>query len=259
MRELVLIYQMGKVASSTVKATLQQLPRYEVHQVHRLVMSNIARVHHEHRIRGWEMPTGDPGGIYLQDALRSGRPAKVVTLVREPVGRNISYYFQNLDKILDRVRAHELPIQTIIDGFTEAFPYSDDPLTWFDYEFAQALGVDIYESGFQAGMNAHRAQAGPYDILVLRADAPDDVKRDALRAFLNEPDLEMRQANVTADKPSASAYRDFRALVKFPEPYLDRMFTSRYARFFFDSGSLARWYEAYASGGAVVPRDLQRL
>ncbi len=258
MRELVLIYQMGKVASSTVKASIEHLPRYEVHQVHRLVMANIARVHRAHRIRGWQTPTGDPGGIYLQEAIRTRRPAKVITLVREPVGRNVSYYFQNLDKILGRERAHELPIQTIIDGFSASFPYSDDPLTWFDYEFSEALGVDIYESGFQAGMNAYRGQAGPYDILVLRSDAPDDEKLTALGSFLDEPTLTLRQANITAEKPSAAAHRAFRELVKFPYTYLENMLGSRYARFFFDAPSLSRWRDGYASTGSVVPIDLQR-
>lgn len=257
-RELVLIYQMGKVASSTIKASLLPLPQYEVRQVHRLVLDNIRRVHREHAIRGWQPPTGDPGGLYLQRDLLSRRPAKVITLVREPVGRNISYYFQNLDKILGRPRAHELPIETIIDGFTEHFPYSDDPLTWFDYEFNAALGADIYESGFQTGAHAHRWRAGVYDILILRCDADDEVKLAALRDFLVAPDLVLRQDNVTTAKPAAGAYRAFHQLARFPHDYLDRMFDNRYARYFFDAPSLARWRNQYANTGSIVPRDLRR-
>jgi hypothetical protein len=257
-RELVLIYQMGKVASSTLKASLLPLPQFEVHQVHRLVLDNIRRVHHEHAIRGWQPPTGDPGGLYLQRDLLSRRPAKIITLVREPVGRNISYYFQNLDKILGRPRAHELPIETIIDGFTERFPYSDDPLTWFDYEFKVALGADIYESGFRASAEAHRWRTGVYDILILRCDASDGAKLTALRDFLAAPELVLRQDNVTGGKPSAVAYRAFLALARFPHDYLDRMFESRYARYFFDAPSLARWRDQYANTGSIVPRDLRR-
>jgi hypothetical protein len=258
MGELVLIYQMGKVASSTIKATILPLRRYEVHQVHRLALDNIKRVHHEHRIRGWRPPTGDPGGLYLQRDILSRRRAKVITLVREPIGRNISYYFQNLDKILGRRNAHELPLETIVDGFTERFPYSDDPLTWFDYEFNTALGVDIYQSGFTPGMRAHRWRMSVYDILILRCDMPDEEKLEALRTFLDEPTLVMRQANVTDEKPSAAAHRAFRAAVKFPTDYLDRMLMSRYARFFFDEASLTHWRNAYANTGSIVPRDLQR-
>jgi hypothetical protein len=225
--------------------------------VHRLVLDNIRRVHHEHRIRGWAPPTGDPGGLYLQRDIASRRPAKVVTLVREPIGRNASYYFQNLDKILGRAQAHEMPVETIIDGFTETFPYSDDPLSWFDYEFKAALGADVYESGFRAGDWSHRWQSGVYDILVLRTDAPDAEKARALRAFLGVEDLVLRQANVTAEKPSAAAHRAFQTQVKFPAAYVERMLGSRYARFFFDEASLAAWRAAYG-GGVRVPRDLQR-
>ncbi|MBN8608509.1 MAG: hypothetical protein J0L81_16455 [Caulobacterales bacterium] len=256
-RELVLIYQMGKVASSTIKASILPLPRYEVHQVHRLVPSNIERVYREHRRRGWPMPTGDPGGIYLQRDLHARRPAKVITLVREPIGRNISYYFQNLDKILGRSHAHELPLQAVIDGYPPEFPYSDDPLTWFDYEFNAALGANVYESGWAPGMNAHRWRAGVYDILILRCDAADDTKREALREFLDAPALSLRQANVTSAKPSAAMHRAFRQNVRFPAAYVDRMLGSRYANFFFDAASLAQWRRAYTESGSMTPRLLK--
>ncbi len=253
-RELVLIYQMGKVASSTIKASLLPLPRYEVHQVHRLVLSNIERVHREHRARGWPMPSGDPGGLYLQRDLLARRPAKVITLVREPIARNISYYFQNLDKILGQMKAHELPLQTIIDGYPPEFPYSDDPLTWFDYEFNAALGADVYESGWTPGMTAHRWRAGVYDILILRCDAADEAKLEALREFLDAPVLSMRQANVTSAKRSAAVYQAFTQDVRFPAAYVDRMLGSRYARFFFDATSLAQWRSAYIESGSITPR-----
>lgn len=259
-RELVLIYQVGKVASSSIRATIQHLPQYEIHQVHRLVADNVERVQREHRLRGWTPPPADigPSGAgALQRYLNPRRPAKIITLVREPIGRNISYYFQNLDKIHGRRAAHELPLQTLIDGFTENYPYSDDPLTWFDYEFAPALGVDVYASGFQAGMAAHRWQSGPYDILLLRCDTDDSQKLAALRDFFALPGLEMRYANITDTKPGAAANRAFRETVRFPEDYLDRMLDNRFTRFFFDADSIAR-IRAHYSRGTIVPKDLQR-
>ena len=107
-------------------------------------------------------------------------------------------------------------------------------------------------------MRAHRWQASVYDVLILRCDMPDEDKLEALRSFLDEPTLTMQQANVTDEKPSAAAHRAFRATVTFPPDYLDRMLMSRYARFFFDAESLARWREGYANGGTIIPRDLQR-
>jgi hypothetical protein len=256
-RELVLIYQMGKVASSTIKASILPLAQYEVHQVHRLVLSNIERVRREHQQRGWRMPLGDPGGLYLQRDLQARRPAKVITLVREPIARNVSYYFQNLNKILGRASAHELPLQTIIDNFLPEFPYSDDPLTWFDYEFKIALDADVYQSGWAPGMVAHRWRVGVYDILILRSDASDDAKLAALRDFLNAPELSLRQANVTDAKPSAAMHTAFKQSVRFPAAYVDRMLSSQYARFFFDTASLAQWRREYTERGSVTPRLLQ--
>jgi hypothetical protein len=257
MNEPILVYQMGKVASSTVYGSIKGVAASEVHHVHRLVRSNIERIETEHHRRGWTPPSGPPEIAALLEFIATRQPAKVITLVRDPIARNISYYFHNLDKILSRERAHELPIETILHGFTERFPYSDDPLTWFDYEFNVALDTDVYGSGFRAGMRAHRWQAGPYDILLLRADAPDEAKCEAVRSFLGLEQLTLTSTNLAEEKPVADAYRAFREVVKFTPDYVDRMLESRVARFFFDDDSRSRWRAQYLSGGSIVPRDLQ--
>src|SRR4051812_540398 len=109
----VLVYQMGKVGSSSITGALSRIPGLEVHQVHRLNVSNIERVQEAHRRRGWPLPPGDEQGLQvIEKYIRPRVPLRIVTLVRDPIARNISYFFQNLDKICNTPSAHsELSVE----------------------------------------------------------------------------------------------------------------------------------------------------
>lgn len=74
----ILIYQMGKVASRTIYKSLLYTPGMQVFHVHRIGKD----VH---------------PNLYERVA-RFGHPAKIITLVREPISRNISDFFQHLDQ-----------------------------------------------------------------------------------------------------------------------------------------------------------------
>lgn len=56
-----------------------------------------------------------------------------------------SQIFNSLDKIYRTPDTHErIPTEQLVRDFPVEFPYSDDPLTWFEYEFKEVMGVDLY-------------------------------------------------------------------------------------------------------------------
>ncbi len=259
----ILIYQMGKVGSSTIKLSLDRLNIFESYQVHRLNPDNIARITREHERRGWAPPPGDRNGLRLYERIvRHRSPALIITLVREPIGRNFSYYFQNLDKICGKVNAHAtVPTEQLVRDFPLEFPYSDDPLTWFDYEFKQVTGIDLYGYDLAIGEGFAEVKTTLYDVLILRTDAADEIKSDAMARFLGVARVPLVKANATAHKQQAEAYRNFRNSIRMVPEYLDHMFGSKYSRHFFDDEDLRRWREEYERIGSIVPDsflDLQR-
>jgi hypothetical protein len=255
----VLVYQMGKVGSSSIAASLRQAG-FNVHQVHRLVPENIARVQREHLQRGWPSPLPDAEGKRVYERLIRPRiPLKVITLVREPIGRSFSYYFQNLHKIWNRSDAHRaIPLQELIGGFQIDYPYSDDPLRWFDYEFLPTLGIDVYRHPFDALAGSQILSSGPYDVLLLRTDLNDAAKSIALGQFLNIPAPTLGSSNVTAEKDKRDAYRAFLSSIKLVPEYVEHMLDSKLARHFFDGLTLDSLKNRYLSSGTIIPEAFKR-
>ena len=100
-----LIYQMGKVGSKTIRSTLQasKLDR-PIYHVHLLTPDRIEQLEADRRKY---LGTGKEHLLkhiwqyqYLRTRMTDdlkGHKWKIVTLTREPVGRNISTFFENLD------------------------------------------------------------------------------------------------------------------------------------------------------------------
>jgi hypothetical protein len=144
----VLVYQMGKVGSKSVTDSLQNkgvAPVYHVHQLHPPHLRTLNRRRRER---------GDPERdhrieLYLHRTLiEPERRSKYVSLVRDPVSRNVSAFFQNLQVHLASSPFDETPpLQELIDYFVETYDH-DVPLTWFQKEVHPVLGIDVFSSSF---------------------------------------------------------------------------------------------------------------
>jgi hypothetical protein len=235
-RPVVLVYQMGKVASSSVTQALRRVDGLRVFQLHEMSPDGLRHLRAALRQGGvpadW-LETYVLCRALYRDIVEAGRRAKVITLVREPVGRNISFYFQNLDLLWQTADAHEkVGLIRLLEEYLDRFDH-DDTLVWFDLEFKAALGVDLYAHEFPHALGHLRLDAGPHEILVLRSDLNDSVKAKCLAEFLEVEGVTLVPENVSAQKPYADTHREFMRRVRLPEGYVDRMLDSKYARHFF--------------------------
>ena len=74
--------------------------------------------------------------------------SRVVTMVRDPVARNVSSYVQHWDEIRGVRRAHErVPMPQLLRKFHDVFEH-DEPLIWFDTVIREEFGVDVFASSF---------------------------------------------------------------------------------------------------------------
>jgi hypothetical protein len=234
----VIVYQMAKVGSSAIVEALRREPLPLFH-VHRMSAEHLERMRAERRARGWLVPPiqrHDRVGLALNaKIIAAGRPAKIVTLVRDPIARNLSSYFEHLDAIWNVRDAHAvIPLDELCSGFVERFLH-DEPLTWFDDEMLPVLGVDVYEHPFPA--DGHTTIG---DILILRSELPDDVKRSALSSFLSRAIAPLRRVNETRDTAKGAVYEQFRRALRIPDDYVARMRSSRYYQHFYGARPVAR-------------------
>jgi hypothetical protein len=231
----VLIYQMAKGASTTI---LKSLERVGVHatQVHLINPDTARHIRSSMRAAGISTARMDIdiiGRAVRRGIIGSGRGASVINVVREPVGRNVSLYFQILDRLWQTDNAHEkVGLDRLLEGFHTKFNH-DRTLDWFDQEFKPVLGVDVYEHDFPREQGWLRIDAGRYNILLMRVDLADVSKEKVLSEFLGVEGLKLSRENVGSQKPYARVYRDFLRALELSENYVDRMLDSRYARHFF--------------------------
>jgi hypothetical protein len=231
----VLVYQMMKVGSSTVAAALKDFGGLHVFQVHLMNADNINRW----RVAIRKFPlarfrSGIDTGTFLYDGLvKPGLKLKIITLVRDPIARNCSFYFHNLDILMRTEDAHDnVPVERLVSGFREKFDHRGC-LRWFDTEFRPVLGVDVYAHEFPHEAGHTRIKTDRYDILVLRSDLDDASKKKCIEEFLEIDGLALVPKNVGSQKPYAEAYRKFLGALELPESYVNEMLDSKYARHFF--------------------------
>ncbi len=244
----VLIYQMAKVGSSTVAWALRNAGVPNVFQVHLMSPDNIRRWRSKLRKFRWaRLQTGLDfnGGMLYRKVIEPGIRAKIITLVREPIARNASFYFHNLDVLWETADAHEnVELGRLVSGFREKFNHRSC-VDWFDSEFRPVLGVDVYEHAFPHEAGHTRISTDRYDILVMRSDLEDSSKKRCIEEFLGIKSLTLAPRNVGSQKPYAAAYRKFLDALELPESYVGEMLDSKYARHFFAPEELsairARW------------------
>jgi len=94
--EPVIVYQMGKVGSRSITDSLKSCGVHPVFHIHRINPDNINRVKDEYLKKG-RKPLNERQGIILyRSVCRKERKAKFITIVREPVSRNLSASFPKL-------------------------------------------------------------------------------------------------------------------------------------------------------------------
>ena len=244
---------MAKVGSSTVTWALRAVDGLHVFQVHLMHPNNLHRLRKSGRIlERFRSDLDVRGRILFKGLIKPGLKAKVITLVREPIGRNCSFYFQNLDVLWEMADAHEkVEGAQLISGFHDKFDHQSC-LRWFDSEFKPALGVDVYEHPFPHDAGHTRISTDRYDILVMRSDLDDASKKRCVEEFLGIEGLTLSPKNVGSQKPYAAAYREFLDALELPEAYVNEMLDSKYTRHFFSPDEIttlrARWLRENGTG-----------
>jgi hypothetical protein len=246
----VIVYQMAKVGSSTITRALRDIDGLNVFQVHFMHPDNLRRLRtglrkRERWLARFQSDMDIRGRILFKGLIKSGLKAKIITLVREPIGRNCSFYFHNLDFLWATDDAHEnVELSRLVSEFHNKFDHHGC-LRWFDSEFKPVLGVDIYEHEFPRDAGYLRIKTERYDILIMRSDLADSSKAKCIEELLGIEGLSLTPKNVGSEKPYAVTYRKFLDALELTEAYVNDMLDSKYTRHFFGPEEIAvlraRW------------------
>jgi hypothetical protein len=263
----ILIYQMGKVGSSSIRNSLLLLGRHPVLHLHTFsplreksvddvgvetelaptVAREIANARSVfEQMGGWarfrlELHEHTNERRLARRLLRPGAPLKIITSVREPIAANVSMFFQLLPWYTHgSYRPDRYSTDELIRLFFERYSCGR-PLIWFDEELKFNTGIDVYRHPFPMEQGSLAFSEGNTDVLVLKTETEAQQKEEALSRFLGLDRIRLAKSNVAADKAYAEQYAEFKQRIRFPEEFFREMYESKYARHFYDAGELQRY------------------
>jgi hypothetical protein len=265
-----LVYQMGKVGSSSVTRSLRtaKIGRsvYHIHFLEPLLIDE-----YEAKRKAY-LSTKREGSLrhiwQYQHLLKeikegwNGKRWKIVTLIRDPIARNLSAFFEHIELLpsppdsprVKRLKSIEYEyevtvrdnnIDELISIFFEKFPH-ESPFTYFDREFKGVLGVDLFASEFPKSIGYKCYRESKFDILLIRLENLNTCFAEALREFLGVERMALVEANVSADKEYSDIYRMFKDSIHLPESYLDKMYSSRFSRHFYTDEELEQFKRSWS-------------
>lgn len=240
----IIIYQMGKVGSSTVLNSLKNvdLPN-PVHHVHFLSHNGIKNA--EKYFLRLKNPI-IPHHIKLSKILRKkidktkDRRWKIITLIREPIGRDISDFFENVEtqhpNLIDEngnVKKSQA-IEFLQKKFMNYDELTNYTCTWFDKELKIAFNIDIYAYPFNHRKGFTIIRNKNIEILILKLEDIDRSFNNGVKEFLNlNCYIKMLKANVAKDKKYSIAYKYVLKNIVIPKPVCIKIYSSKYANHFY--------------------------
>lgn len=274
-RDPILVYQMGKVGSSSIRNSLFRcrdpktrlvLMSHEFFPIRNRDPGKIVidaeyqddvlrEIEHDQQVfdqfpfrarLGWRFREKFYSEKIYKSYVKPGHPLRVITLVREPVANNVSMFFQLIDQFLDiPIEESHVDIDEVIEIFLTRYMHTR-PLTWLDAELKTTLGVDVFQHPFPAERGYQIISSGNVRLLTLKCELDDAIKANAIAEFLELDEFEIVRSNVTREKSHAKEYAEFRRRIRIPEALLDEMYESKYARFFYSADERARFRDRWS-------------
>ena len=247
-RPPVLIYQFGKVGSSTVRESLRRSPlKRPVYQVHRLSDEGISNYQEKY--------TKFPDSRHLADCLAIGQTLRqklydddqpspkpsVITITRDPIAAMLSTFFQTLgNKRADQFRNADGTLQTdrVINAVHRQFKHFDESTnricTWFNRELKTTLGIDVFAHPFNPDQGYQIIQHQQVDLLLLRLEDLNQIGGTVISEFLGLPSpLKLRSQNRRDRKALAEIYEYVKANLNLPKGVCRTIYRSTYATHFY--------------------------
>jgi hypothetical protein len=252
----VIIYQMGKVGSKSVKKTLDSLDLdMPIYHSHLLTKERIAETEKKRQKFFRTSRESYLKRPWLNQFLRmqidkglNDKKWKIITLTRDPVARNLSTFFENLevrstngnDKFeveSDYYDIHGLTVnsddvQVLMELFYERVKH-DSPLEFFDRELKEVFRVDVYKNEFPKSKGYQIYQNELADVLLIRLEDLGSCAPKAFKEFLGIENFFLKKENIGAKKNYAELYKKFRETIHLPESYLDKFYKSKFMKHFY--------------------------
>lgn len=219
---------MGKVGSSTIYASLKkEKPNSDVFHIHFLSKNWLDNIlPKEHKSFHINIRKGKNLREYINN--NPIKRLKIITLVREPVIRGISDFFENWETRYDNIDKLSL------DELTSVLEEEDYNyvLNWFNSEFNNYLKIDFYKYKFNKERGYSIYKFKNFDILCIKLEKLNTVSKSALKKYIKK-DIELIYTNSSEKKTGNQLYKDIKSNYKIPRDKLLELYDSKYMKHFY--------------------------
>lgn len=246
----ILVHTVGKVGSMTVYRALERagLPQPIFH-IHTLRECRVAQDCERLSAAGLEIPTHLLESQALIRYLRERPevPVKIVTLVRDPIAREVSVLFE------DRVRRAELADETSeVDPQRAVMHLRErlsDPqigsnnLLWLNAEIRDIFGIDILGEPFAQDRGWQIYRREQCDVLLIRTEELSSVGPEAIAELLGLPEpLAMPATNVR----TLLSYDVVKKMLRLDRKTLAAVYDSAPVRHIYGDEQTEKFYKRWA-------------
>ena len=261
----VVVHQMSKVGSQTVVASLHEaLPGHAIYHTHFISAPGLSWLEGFVRER-WgsvHIPQHLWHGQFVRENLGNEdapERLRIVTLVRDPVARNISEFFQELDVHLEYPYQQKLA-EKGIDGVSDELESMllhklneevdwKQPYAWFDPEIRDVLGIDLFAADFDVAAGYGIISQGNTDVLLIKLESLSDCAEQAFEEFLGIQGFSLVSHNVATRKYYSEAYRKLQNRLQIPADLLEVCYASSQMQHFYNDKEIAdfidRWRRVF--------------
>lgn len=219
--EIILIYQPGKVASTSVYKSIQQYNRH---------------VFHCHTLDGIVKTSSD---LYQFLNMKSG---KIISIVREPIARQIAAMWQNIHNI-NRYSA-EVDFEEIENYYFKS-GFENTEYNWFNDEIKRYFDIDIFEHPFDREKGYSIIKQGNIQLLLMKMEKINELE-GIIGDFLEIDSFELRNSNIGGHKSYRYALQSFKDSFAISQKTLKRIYEeNKFVKYFYTEQERQYFYEKW--------------
>ncbi len=235
-------YTMGKVGSVTIEKAIAARVFYNpVFHLHFLSKEGLKKHKEFNKSNsGYELASD----FETERNNNKQKRLKIITLVRDPISRDISDLFQNYRTYIPEQKRAEINLEQMIAYFKK-FDH-DYALEWFDVELGEYLGIDIYKYEFDKGKMYQIIKDTRFDLLIIRLEDLSKVFDIAMYEFTGTRNWRLlSEENNADDKFYAEVYSSFKKNVTIDNSILDKVYNSKYFNHFYSEAEKKKYIDKW--------------
>lgn len=242
----VLVCTMGKVGSVSVEVSLRRNGWKFTFGCHRISKPSRPYPYFDARTRRRQYAQRMLTRFQFPWLLR--RPhVRVISTVREPVGRIISLYLYAYSWLFNEPIA-EASMETLLERFPKVFDQEFEhpliPGEFLSTEIQGVLGIDVFSYPFDPEKGWTRIRKGHVSLLISKAELPDERKTTALTEWLQSP-ISLARFNSATDHAYGSHYAEFKRRVRIPYRFAAKIYQSRFMHHFYSAEERAAFWRRW--------------